>query len=45
MSLLGNKLIFLRTEKDEDLFEKVKKEQDTVDFIRESHERYISKEF
>ena len=43
--LEGNKLISLTTEIGEDIFEKVKKEQDTVDFIRESHERYISKEF
>ena len=43
--LEGNKLISLTTETGEDIFEKVKKEQDTVDSIRESHERYISKEF
>jgi len=50
--LEGNKLISLTTnwdsptpDKGEDLFEKVKKEQDIVDFIRENHERYISKEF
>ena len=43
--LEGNKLISLTTEIGEDIFEMVKREQDTVDFIRESHERYISKEF
>jgi hypothetical protein len=41
--LEGNKLISLTTGIGEDLFEKVKKEQDIVDSIRENHERYISK--